>query len=65
MYDFPDSEMIFIPHSNASLSAFLAAFAKPFFLSSSIALSISQLVWISAFLHSIIPIQVLSLSSLT
>ena len=27
MYDLPASEIIFIPHSKASLSAFLAAFA--------------------------------------
>gem|GEM_PF-5515577 len=50
-------------HSEVSLSAFFAAFERPFFLSSSIAFSISQSVATNASLHSIIHTPVISLNS--
>jgi len=59
------SVTILIAHSKVSLSAFAEAFDNHFFLSSSIAKSISQLVATNAFLHSIIQIPVLSLNSFT
>ncbi|MPM24889.1 hypothetical protein SDC9_71377 [bioreactor metagenome] len=64
--NFISSEMyvVTIP-SAAILPAFLAAAASPFSLNTSIALSMSPLVSLRAFLQSIIPAPVLSLSSLT
>gem|GEM_PF-2929207 len=56
---------ILIFHSFVSFSALFAAFAIHFFLSNSIAASMSQFDSTRAFLQSHIPTQVLSLSSLT
>jgi len=59
------SEEVAVPilPSEVSLSAFFAAFAMPFCLRRSIAFSRSPFVSVRAFLHSIIPAPVRSLSA--